>query len=67
MRTLTGLRNFVTGVGATINSSSSDHLGMGQTMMLQICNNRFYRVSNWLDASTKPPSSISSPCGWGYP
>ena len=66
MHNLTSLRNFETGIGATINTSSSDHLGMGQTMMLQICNNRFYRVSNFLGASTKPPSSLSSPCGWGY-
>jgi branched-chain amino acid transport system substrate-binding protein len=63
---LTSLRNFETGIGARINTSSSDHLGMGQTMMLQICNNRFYRVSDWLSASTRPPSSIASPCGWGY-
>jgi hypothetical protein len=66
MRILTSLRNFVTGIGATINSSRSDHLAMGQTMMLQICGNRFYRVSNWLGAATKPPSSISTPCTWGY-
>jgi ABC-type branched-subunit amino acid transport system substrate-binding protein len=66
MPVLTGLRNFETGIGATINTSSSDHLGMGATMMLQICNNRFYRASSWLYASTKPPSSVQSPCGWGY-
>jgi hypothetical protein len=63
---LTGLRNFETGIGARINTSSADHLGMRQTMMLQICNNRFYRVSDWLAASTRPPTSIASPCGWGY-
>ena len=66
MSNLTGLRNFETGIGATINTSSADHLGMSQTMMLQICNNRFYRVSNWLASSTRPPASIASPCGWGY-
>lgn len=66
MPVLTGLHNFETGIGATINTSSSDHLGMGATMMLQICHNRFYRVSNWLYASTKPPSSVQSPCGWGF-
>jgi hypothetical protein len=66
MPVLTGLRNFETGIGATINTSSSDHLGMGATMMLQICNNRFYRASGWLYATTKPPSSVQSPCGWGF-
>jgi len=67
MPILTGLHNFETGIGATINTSPDDHLGMGATMMLQICNNRFYRVSNWLSAASRPPSSITSPCGWGYP
>ena len=67
MPILTGLRNFDTGIGATINTSSADHLGMGATMMLQICNNRFYRVSDWLYASTRPPTSLpSQSCGWGY-
>jgi len=67
MQILTGLNGFVTGIGATINSSRSDHLAMGQTMMLQICGNRFYRVSNWLGAATSPPSTIASPCKWGEP
>ena len=67
MSILTGLRNFETGIGAVINTSRADHLGMRATMMLQICNNRFYRVSSWLSASTRPPASISSPCEWGYP
>jgi len=66
MPLLTGFRNFQTGIGATINTSSADHLGMGQTMMLQICNNRFYRVSGWLAASTRPPGSVSTSCGWGF-
>ncbi len=64
--TLTSLRNFETGIGARINTSGSDHLGMRQTMMLQICHNRFYKVSDWLSATTKPPGSLASPCGWGY-
>jgi hypothetical protein len=34
-------------------------------MMLQICDNRFYRVSGWLAASTSAPSSVSTACGWG--
>ena len=66
MRNLTNLRNFETGIGATINSSSADHLGMGQTMMLQICRNRFYKVSDWLGPTTRPPGSLASPCGWGF-
>ena len=63
---LTDLRNFQTGVAPTINTSRSDHLGIGETTMLQICHNRFYRVSKNLSASSAPPNSIASPCGWGY-
>jgi ABC-type branched-subunit amino acid transport system substrate-binding protein len=66
MDILTNLRGFDTGIGAPITTSPSDHVGMGQTMMLQICHNRFVRVSGWLDASSAPPASIESPCGWGY-
>jgi ABC-type branched-subunit amino acid transport system substrate-binding protein len=60
------LRNFETGIGARISTSSADHLGMSETMMLQICRNRFYRVSGWLSATTTPPGAVESPCGWGY-
>jgi hypothetical protein len=66
MKVLTNLRGFDTGIGAVINTSSADHLGMGQTMMLQICHNRFYRVSGWLGPSTSPPSDVKTDCGWGY-
>ena len=63
---LTNLRNFDTGVAARISTSRSDHLGIASTSMLQICNNKFYRVAKDLSASTTPPSSVDSPCGWGY-
>lgn len=66
MRALSGLRNFDTGIGAMINTSPADHLGMRETMMLQICQNRFFRVSGWLSASSRPPLTVKSPCGWGY-
>jgi hypothetical protein len=67
MGLLTTLNGFTTGIGAPITTSAADHLGMGQTMMLQICHNRFYRVSSWLAASTPPPpGSLASPCNWGY-
>ena len=66
MEILTSLRNFQTGIGATINTSPSDHLGMGETTMLQICGNRFYRVSRNLGATSTPPASTGTSCGWGY-
>jgi len=66
MSILTGLRNFQTGIGATINTSAADHLGMGETMMLQICRNRFYRASQNLGPSASPPATTGTPCGWGY-
>ncbi|MGH2785872.1 MAG: ABC transporter substrate-binding protein [Actinomycetota bacterium] len=63
---LTSLHNFDTGVAARINTSRTDHLGIGETTMLQICNNRFHRVSKNLSASASPPGSIPTACGWGY-
>jgi ABC-type branched-subunit amino acid transport system substrate-binding protein len=61
------LHGFDTGIGAPATTSPSDHLGMGELMMLQVCHNAFYRVSEWLSA-TGPVRHISSPgdCGWGY-
>lgn len=61
------LRNFDTGIGATITTDDDDHLGMRETMMLQICDNRFYRVSGWLSARG-PTERVDSSgdCGWGY-
>jgi hypothetical protein len=40
---------------------------MGATMMLQICHNKFYRVSEWLFASG-PLKRVNNKgdCGWGY-
>jgi hypothetical protein len=40
---------------------------MGQTMMLQICNNRFWRMTGWLSAGG-PMNRLSNKgdCGWGY-
>jgi hypothetical protein len=67
MNILGNLHNFETGVGATINTSSSDHLGMGQTMMLQICRNKFWRVTNWLSVGgAMQRVSNQGDCGWGY-
>ena len=64
---LGNLKGFDTGVGAQINTSPSDHLGMGQTMMLQICNNAFYRVSDWLSpGGAMKRVSTKGDCGWGY-
>lgn len=65
---LGNLRGFETGIGPTINTSPSDHLGMNRLMMLQICRNRFHRVSGWLDpgGAMKRVSSKANTCGWGY-
>jgi ABC-type branched-subunit amino acid transport system substrate-binding protein len=67
MNILVSLHNFDTGIGAPITTSSADHLGMGQTMMLQICNNRFWRMTGWLSAGG-PMDRVSNKgdCGWGY-
>ena len=67
MNILVNLHNFDTGIGAPITTSSADHLGMGQTMMLQICNNRFWRMTGWLSAGG-PMDRVSNKgdCGWGY-
>jgi len=64
---LGNLRNFETGIGPTINTSPSDHLGMRRLMMLQICKNKFHRVSGWLSAGGAM-KRVDSPgdCGWGY-
>lgn len=66
MGILTSLHNFDTGVAPRINTSRNDHLGIAETTMLQICRNRFHRVSKNLSATESPPSSIPTPCGWGY-
>jgi len=64
---LGNLKGFDTGVGAQINTSPTDHLGMGQFMMLQICNNAFYRVSDWLSpGGAMKRVSSKGDCGWGY-
>ena len=64
---LGNLHNFDTGIGAPINTSSSDHLGMGQTMMLQICNNKFWRVTNWLSpGGSMGRVANNGDCGWGW-
>jgi ABC-type branched-subunit amino acid transport system substrate-binding protein len=64
---LGNLHDFRTGIGPPITTSPSDHLGMRQLMMLQICHNRFWRVSGWLSAGA-PVSHVSNTgdCGWGY-
>src|SRR3546814_20748358 len=61
MDLLTNLQNFDTGIGAVINTRdtarigegdpTADHLGMGQFMMLQICDNRLDRKSTRLNSS----------------
>jgi hypothetical protein len=67
MNILGNLHNFDTGIGAPINTSPSDHLGMGQTMMLQICRNRFWRVTNWLSAGgSMARVANNGDCGWGW-
>ena len=64
---LGNLRNFDTGIGSPITTSDADHLGMGATMMLQICHNKFYRVSEWLFASgALKRVNNNGDCGWGY-
>ena len=67
MNILGNLHNFDTGIGAPITTSPSDHLGMGETMMLQICNNKFWRVTGWLYAGG-PAARVSNngDCGWGW-
>lgn len=64
---LGNLRNFETGIGPTINTSPDDHLGMRETMMVQVCRAKFYRVSGWLRAGG-PMNRVESKgdCGWGY-
>lgn len=66
MGVLTNLVNFETGIAPTINTSRSDHLGIAKTTMLQICGNRFYRVTKALGAGDAPPNAISTSCGWGH-
>ncbi|MGZ4104094.1 MAG: ABC transporter substrate-binding protein [Actinomycetota bacterium] len=64
---LGNLHNFDTGIGAPITTSPADHLGMGELMMLQICNNKFYRVTGWLSPGRTPARvSNAGDCGWGY-
>lgn len=64
---LGNLKGFDTGIAGQINTSSTDHLGIGQVLMLQICNNAFYRVSNWLSAGgSMKRVSAKGDCGWGY-
>ncbi|MFN2613643.1 MAG: ABC transporter substrate-binding protein [Actinomycetota bacterium] len=67
IRVLGHLDDFETGIGAPISTSDADHLGMGQTMMLQICHNRFWRATGWLSASG-PMQHVSHPgdCDWGW-
>jgi hypothetical protein len=67
IKILGNLHNFDTGIGAPIDTSSADHLGMAETMMLQICNNKFYRSTDWLYAGG-PMKRVTSQgdCGWGY-
>jgi ABC-type branched-subunit amino acid transport system substrate-binding protein len=68
MPILTNLRAFDTGIGALISTSSADHLGMGQSMMLQICKNQFFRSTDWLTPGS-PMKRVTEPgntCGWGY-
>ncbi|MFA5890511.1 MAG: ABC transporter substrate-binding protein [Actinomycetota bacterium] len=61
------LKGFDTGVGAQINTSPTDHLGMGQFMMLQICKNEFHLVSDWLSpGGAMKRVSSKGDCGWGY-
>jgi ABC-type branched-subunit amino acid transport system substrate-binding protein len=79
MDILTNLQSFDTGIGAVIDTrdtarlgerdAAADHLGMGQFMMLQICDNRFWRVTDWMGRGSKPRmlSNSGSRCGWGYP
>lgn len=67
MNILGNLHNFDTGIGAPITTSPADHLGMGELMMLQICNNKFWRVTNWLaPGGSMARVSNSGDCGWGY-
>lgn len=67
MDVLGNLKGFDTGVGAQINTSPADHLGMGQFMMLQICNNEFHLVSDWLSpGGAMKRVSSKGDCGWGY-
>lgn len=64
---LGNLRDFRTGVGSPITTSPSDHLGMGQLMMLQVCDNKFWRVSPNLSPGG-PMTRVNNKgdCGWGY-
>jgi ABC-type branched-subunit amino acid transport system substrate-binding protein len=78
MDVLTNLANFDTGIGAVINTrdaarssggdAAADHLGMRQTMMLQMCDNKFWRVSDWLSPGgpMRYLGGSGSRCGWGY-
>jgi len=67
MNILGNLHNFDTGIGATINTSPADHLGMGATMMLQICNNKFWRVTGWLTAGgAMQRVNNNGDCKWGW-
>lgn len=67
MRVLTGLRNFDTGIGATVNTSPADHMGMGELIMLQMCGNKFWRVTGWLRPGG-PMKRVDNAddCDWGY-
>lgn len=65
MQILANLRGFDTGIGPPITTTPSSRFGMREAMMLQICGNRFYRVSAWL-APGRSGRKLDSPCGWGY-
>lgn len=65
---LGNLRNFQTGVGAPITTSPEDHLGMREFMMLQVCRNRFWRVTDWIGAgdTIRRVNQPGNDCGWGW-
>lgn len=68
MNTLGNLKNCDTGIGSVINTDPTDHLGMRQMYMLQVCKNHFYNVSSLLTPGIKPRrvDPAGDTCGWGY-
>jgi ABC-type branched-subunit amino acid transport system substrate-binding protein len=65
MDILANLTNLDTGIGSPVTTTPSSRFGMRQLMMLQVCGNKFYRVTDLLSPESSP-RKLSAGCGWGY-